>query len=62
MKSLLIFLVLLFLTTQIQSQQQDKFIIGADWLNPNKPSPLYTFPNLSDAYWDTIQSFGLNYG
>lgn len=62
MKSLLVFLVLLFLPTKIQSQQQENFIIGADWLNPNKPSPLYTFPVLSDAYWDTIQSFGLNYG
>lgn len=57
------FLLLLFAFSSIlHSQQQDKFIIGADWLNPTYPHPGGNYYPLSEEYWDTIKSFGLNYG
>lgn len=55
-------LIIVLVSNSIFAQQQSKFIIGADWLNPTYPHPYYTYTPLSNAYWDTIRSFGLNFG
>ncbi len=44
------------------AQEQDRFIIGADWLNSITPHPYYHFQDLRPEFWDTVKSFGLNYG
>lgn len=54
--------VTVFSSILLAQQQQDKFIIGADWLNPTYPFPRINYAPLEQNYWDLIQSFGLNYG
>ena len=60
MKKLLIFLCLMFSIEQFA--QQDKFIIGVDWINPTSPHPYGEHYLLSNNYWNLLESFGVNFG
>jgi hypothetical protein len=42
--------------------QQDKFILGVDWINPTEPDPASNYQLLSNNYWDLLKSFGVNFG
>ncbi|MHB1688688.1 MAG: hypothetical protein ACYCVH_15140 [Ignavibacteriaceae bacterium] len=55
----LFLLLFLFLCASAYSQQS-QFIIGADWLNSTANN--WQDVPLSSAYWNLIQSFGLNFG
>ncbi|MDP2303140.1 MAG: hypothetical protein Q8N03_12040, partial [Ignavibacteria bacterium] len=60
MKKVFSFFAVLFLVSSLFSQQE-KFIIGVDWLNPIAGPPATNFQPLSGNYWDTAKSLGINY-
>ncbi|NCS87494.1 MAG: hypothetical protein GW789_01955 [Ignavibacteria bacterium] len=57
-----IFFMFCLIYSVLFGQEQNRFLIGADWLNPHYPHPNSYYNPLSEAYWDTVKSLGLNYG